>query len=316
MKPSQDPCVFILGCDRSGTSLFHKLLAAHTQLHIAFEAAIPLRIKHLYVNRDVEPLIGALADDFYEFRNIDIDGLRNDIKLLERVDFADIAALMYRRLAALHGKPRWGDKCPDYSEKIPTLAMMFPEAKFIHLVRDPRAVACSLIKHNWGPSTYWQAARWWAYKVGMATVDMDILGPHRGLTVRFEDVVGDPETTLRGVCQFLDLDWQPGMIDAKTRERISSGSKSMNVLHRKSNEAIDARRADSWRQIDPRRLQHIEAVCRHLMPVYQYDCLFENPVPPTGPEVFGYKVYNRIIAVRKEMRKRADGMVVPKYRVR
>jgi hypothetical protein len=316
VKPSHDPCVFILGCDRSGTSLFQKLLAAHSQLHIAFEAAIPLRIRHLYATRDVEAVIRALIDDFSEFKNIDVDGLHHDVQMLERVEFPDIAALMYRRLATLHGKHRWGDKSPDYAENIPSLALMFPEARYIHLVRDPRAVASSLVRHNWGPSTYWQAARMWAYKVEMATIDMQILGPHRGLTIRFEDVVGDPETTLRGVCQFLDLDWESGMIDAKTREKITSGSKSMNVLHRKSNMAIDAQRAESWRGISPRRLQHIEAVCRHLMPLYQYDCIFENPVPPTGPEVFGYKLYNRLVSIRKLMRQRIDGMIPPKYVVR
>ena len=312
-RPSHDPCVFILGCDRSGTSLLHRLMSAHSQLHIIFEEAVALRLRHLYATRDLEALTRALLEDFSSFRNIDFDGLRDDVRMLGTVDFADVVALLHRRVAALHGKPLWGEKAPIFCRHILPLAMMFPRSRFIQIVRDPRAVAMSLVRHISGPGTYWHAAREWAYSVGLATVDFRTLGLHRGLTIRFEDLVRDPETTIRGICQFLDLDPEPGMIEPESRKKLDLGSKSMNRLHQKSGKEIDVQRAISWSGLRPRQLQHIEAVCQDLMRFYQYDPVFEDPVSPTRCEEFGYKVVRRIVSYRKLMSLRSLGFKPLRY---
>jgi hypothetical protein len=312
-RPSHDPCVFIVGFDRSGTSLLHRLMCAHSQLHIIFEAAAILRIRHLYATHDLEALIRALLEDFASFRAIDFDGLRSDVRMLGAVDFADVVALLYRRVAALHGKPLWGEKDPAFCRHVLPLATMFPRSRFIQIVRDPRAVAMSLVRHISGPGTCWHAAREWAYSVGLAAVDLGTLGPHRGLTIRYEDLVRDPETTLGGICQFLDLDPEPGMIRPVNRRKLDLGSTSMSRLHQKSGEEIDARRATSWDGIRSRQLQHIEAVCQDLMRLYQYDPVLEDPASPTLWEEFGYKVMNRIMRYRKSMSSRIAGLRPLRY---
>jgi hypothetical protein len=63
----------------------------------------------------------------------------------------------------------------------------------------------------------------------------------------------------------------------------------------------------------PLQLQHIEAVCRDLMRVYQYDLVLEDPVSPTLWEQFRYKVTNRIMRCRKSMSSHIAGLTPVRY---
>jgi hypothetical protein len=311
-RPCHDPCVFVLGCDRSGTTLVQKMLTSHSQLHITYEAAYSSMIRHLHRPNNFEPALQAIAG-FPQFHGIDLNGLRDDIQAHKAVHFADLTALLCRRVAAFHGKSRWGDKTPAYTRHILSLAMMFPASRFIHVVRDPRAVATSWIPTNWGPNTFWHAGRTWADAVGLATVDMELLEPWRCCTIRFEDVVREPEQTLRGVCDFLDLAWDPEMLNTKTRERVELPSKQDEILHRKTQKTLDPDRVDSWRPLDPRKLRHLEAVCWDLMEIYHYEPLYDKPVPPTPFERIRYKIVNRLRSYGNRIRRISSGIRPPQY---
>ncbi len=190
--PRHDPCVFVLGCDRSGTTLVQKMLTSHPELHITYETGFSATIRHLHRPNGFEPVLHAL-EMTPQLSGVDFNGLRDEIRANNAVQFADLIALAYRRVAAHHGKSRWGDKTPAYTRHILPLAMMFPAARFIHVVRDPRAVAVSWVPTNWGPNTFWHAGRTWSDEVGLATADFALLDPWRRLTIRFEDVVRDPD---------------------------------------------------------------------------------------------------------------------------
>jgi Sulfotransferase family len=311
-RPSNDPCVFILGCDRSGTTLVQKMLTSHSQLHITYETGYSLTTKHLCRPKNLEPCLQAV-DAFLQFKGVDANGLRDDIESAGAVEFPDLTALVYRRVAALYGKARWGDKTPAYTRHVLSLAMMFPSARFIHVVRDPRAVAVSWVPTNWGPNTYWNAGRWWAREVAIATVDIGILEPWRRSTIRFEDVVREPEQTMRGVCQFLDVAWEPQVLDAAARSAAKLPSKQDEKLHQKTEKDVDPERAVSWRQVDPRRFRHLEAECRELMEYYRYELLNDKPIHPTKFEQARYKLTNRLLGYRNRLRRIASGIRPPKY---
>ena len=127
IRPCHDPCVFVLGCDRSGTTLVQKMLTSHNQLHITYEAPFSAMVRHLHRPNNFEPVLHAI-EAYPQFNGIDIDGLREDIRAHNAVHFADLTALLHRRVAAFHGKSRWGDKTPAYTRHVLSLAMMFPAA--------------------------------------------------------------------------------------------------------------------------------------------------------------------------------------------
>jgi hypothetical protein len=190
---------------------------------------------------------------------------------------------------------------------------MFPAARFIHVVRDPRAVALSWAKTNWGPNTFWHVARVWSYHVGIAMADMERLEPSRRLTIRFEDVVREPEHTLRDVCKFLDLDWEPEMLKAQKRGKVELPSRQDESLHQKTGKELDPERAEPWCRVEPKKLRHVEAVCWDLMDKYDYEHTSDRPFPPTPREEFQYKVVNRLLSYWNVVRRRVDGIRPPKY---
>jgi hypothetical protein len=95
---------------------------------------------------------------------------------------------------------------------LPELAKWFPEARFVHVIRDGRNVALSYLERPWGPSSIGEAALYWRSRVGRGRAAGKALGPERYLEVRYEDVVTDPEAEVRQICEFLSLPWRPEML--------------------------------------------------------------------------------------------------------
>ena len=92
------------------------------------------------------------------------------------------------------------------------LGRLFPEARFVHVVRDGRDVAVSYRSVAWGPTTVEDAAMRWRRSVLRGRRDGERLGPDRYREVRYEDLVTDPERVLRELCAFLDLEWDDGVL--------------------------------------------------------------------------------------------------------
>ncbi len=118
----------------------------------------------------------------------------------------------YRAFAAAEKKSRWGDKTPYYIEWIDEIVAVWPNAKFVELVRDGRDVALSIIPLPFGGNNVWVAGRDWANGI------REGLRAHRNhpeniLTVRYEALVSEPEGEVRRICDFLDLEFHPEMLN-------------------------------------------------------------------------------------------------------
>jgi len=106
--------------------------------------------------------------------------------------------------------PRYADKTPHYVSHLSLLAARFPEARFVHVVRDGRDVALSLLEVPWGPDTIKEAALHWRRRVleGRAAG----LPGNRYREVRYEALVADPERELRALTAWLELDYDASML--------------------------------------------------------------------------------------------------------
>ncbi len=109
---------------------------------------------------------------------------------------------MFRNLL-LHRVPkkatRWCEKRPYNVRFIPEILQYFgPEARFIHIVRDPRAVCTS--RHPANPESYWVDPDRWVQDVKMG---LDYLYHPQVLTIRYEDLISDTEAQIRMICDFL-----------------------------------------------------------------------------------------------------------------
>jgi hypothetical protein len=222
---------FIVGCDRSGTTLLRLILDA------GGDVAIPTESMILVDMAAVRSRYGALETD-EQFDRLAAAVWRHpkvrEWRLQERPparagrtgEAAYRAALEapFQAYARMHDAPGWGDKTPYYVGHIGELRRVFPEARIVNVVRDGRDVALSLLRVPFGPGNVWAAAHQWRSAIDAGDRAADELGDDL-LTVRYEDLAGQPESVVQRVCAFLEIGYDPAMlaIDDVPAERLATG---------------------------------------------------------------------------------------------
>jgi LPS sulfotransferase NodH len=244
---------FIVGCDRSGTTVLRLILDRGS------DAAIPTESMFLVDMARTRERYGALDTDA-EFDRLTADVWRHP-KVREWLlaegpperdgrtgDAAYRAAMAapFEAYARMHGKAEWGDKTPYYVRHIDELRRVFPEARIVNLVRDGRDVALSLLRVPFGPGNVWGAAHMWRDAVDAGDRAAEELGDDM-LTIRYEDLVADPASVVPEVCSFLEIRYEPAMlaIEESPAGRIASGQERWFTEIRRG---IGARSVGRWRR--------------------------------------------------------------------
>ncbi len=172
--------------------------------------------------------------------------------------------------AARHGAAQWRcwiDHTPENFREVATLMRMFPQLRFIHVVRDGRAAAASVLPLDWGPNDIIRAARWWTTEVALGLA-MEATHPDRVMRVRYEDLTTDPETLLRAAAGFTGLAYDPRMLkaDGFVLPGYTQGQ------HQLVGSAFDAGRNDGWKSaLGPRQVEMFEATAGDLMDLLGYE---------------------------------------------
>lgn len=219
-RESDGPPVFIVGCGRSGTTLLRLMLDTHGSLAIPGESHFipPLyRARRRYASDGTLNVV-QLAEDIMRtphFRLWDIpkQKVRERVNSLQSPTFSGVVESVFRAYADHHGKTRWGDKTPIYVRSIPLLVNLYPQARFVHLIRDGRDVALSYLSVPWGPATVREAAYKWRRDTTAGMRFGRNLGPERYLEVRYEDLVADPRSSLQAICDFVDIEYSEDLLE-------------------------------------------------------------------------------------------------------
>jgi hypothetical protein len=215
----QEVFPFLVGCDRSGTTLLKEMLNSHPDLAVPPESEfVPVLTRNraryeteggFNVRLFVEDL-----DRYGKFERWPLTRDEVEQALIQAGPMSTPEAMrsLYSYFASRVNKPRYGDKTPYYVCSIPQIAAAYPESRFVHIVRDGRNVALSLIEMPWAPSTVMKSAIWWRHRVRTGRRDGSALGWDRYMEVLYEELVAHPEQTLRSVCDFLDLEYSTQML--------------------------------------------------------------------------------------------------------
>jgi len=226
----RNPYVFIVGCPRSGTSMLERMVNAHPQIAIIHETHWIARFfrKRTGLTRQgiVTPKLVRRLSEYHRFRYLRVDrqDLLDLVAISEPMTYGAFVSRIFDMYGKHEGKPLVGDKTTgDYIRHIPLLHSLWPEARFIHLIRDGRDVCLSML--NWpkadraaGRWDIWAAdpvattALWWAWHVRSGIEGgRSIEGPgcHE---VRFESLVERPREEARALCAFLDVPFQDAML--------------------------------------------------------------------------------------------------------
>ncbi len=216
--------LFIFGCYRSGTSLLRLILNSHPKIFVPEETVfIP------YIGANLEKY-GCLAQRRNLMRLLQdiLQILRKKSKwetvpdsqkilnfLTEDPDYAEVIRAVILAMAEgdISSLKYWGDKTPRYINSLQYLNFLYPNAKFINIVRDGRDVAASVKKEPfWGGRTPLMVAEEWNYRVLNGLLGELSLGPERFFTLQYEKLVSAPEDTLKDVVNFLDIEFDEKML--------------------------------------------------------------------------------------------------------
>ncbi len=209
-----------VGSGRSGTTLFRNIFDAHPELAMSHEAHFiaPMAKRRTAYEPASGFAIEAFVADLYanpNFRRLELDEavVREALGADRPLTTADAIRSVMASYADRESKPLYGDKTPGYVIHLELLGTVFPEAKFVHIIRDGRDVALAYVdRDEWGPSSVADAAHNWKSRVGRGRKAGTRLGPERYREVRYEDMVEDPEAMTQQLCAFLGLEFDPAML--------------------------------------------------------------------------------------------------------
>jgi hypothetical protein len=172
------------------------------------------------------------------------------------------------------------DHTPTNVRHIQQLRNLFPTAKFIHMIRDGRAVAASLMKVIWGPSNIRDASNYWLKQLAFGLAAESSLGSDWIQRVRYEDLVTHPEQVLPTLCGFLGIDFHHRMCEADGFDVPEYTKKD----HRLVGQPLDTNRAEHWqRTLTTRQVEICESIMCDMLPLLGYSPLFKGSARAPSP---------------------------------
>jgi len=270
--------IFIGGCDRSGTTMLRLMLIQSPELHMPGETAfLPVMQdqaeeygdfsephQRWFFVRDLQKFQATTRNSAFEVFEISPQEAEAEIASNAPTDYPGAAAAVYSAMARKKGKTRWGDKTPTNVMHMEYLSRAYPYAKFVHIIRDPRDVTASIRKAGW-MHNYRTAAATWKLRVETGQRVGAQLGNNVYREIRYEALVEKPEEELRALCEWLDLEYSPAMIDFH-KNSMKSMPKQYESLFEKAKRPADASRVYAWKRGMPRKnIADVESVAGSLM---------------------------------------------------
>ncbi|MEJ8566339.1 sulfotransferase family protein [Elongatibacter sediminis] len=207
--PDRSP-IFIVGCGRSGTTLLRQILSSHPRIHLTHEAFFYAYEQYTPKALSSRQWLERYFDTFsFRWLGLKADELREAVpEDLPRDQIHEVFRTIMKRCAARHGKVRYGEKSPLDSKNIERILKDFPDAKLLYIARDPRAIVVSFTRMPWGSNSLLLSG------IGCAG-QHEAVAPHlnRIHTLTLEELIADPESTLRGVLDHIGEPWDDAVLD-------------------------------------------------------------------------------------------------------
>jgi len=217
---------FIIGTGRCGTTMLAGILNAHSKICVPHELQLIFeyggngpRLYELFLSKqqgawnadDFARKIEELCPhDFKKYFNYHDFFFRQEYPIR---DLSRLLSDLYREIAASRGKMFFLEQTPWYGQGIEILKGLFPDAKFIHMIRDGRDVALSFSRTPWWHDSPPENLERWQREITKISGDAELfLQKNQYLEVRYEDFVRDPEKALRDIVDFLGVPFEREML--------------------------------------------------------------------------------------------------------
>lgn len=231
-----------------------------------------------------------------------IDPSRPGLDAIEPTYRATIEWLI-RAYAAAHGRSGahvWVDHQPGHLLHLWKLLQHFPDAKVVHIIRDGRAVAASLLPLDWGPNEIYAAARFWQNRVALGYAAASFLTPEQLCHLRYEDLLRNPEGEMRRLAAFLGIDYHPSLCES-TGLQVPTFTKSQHAL---VGQPPKTDRITAWqRSLSKRQIEIFERLNAGFLQQLGYE-LVSTP----GSRKFGW--WEKAILIFKDQVKKARNRIL------
>lgn len=287
--PAPNPkLLHVCGYPSSGTTLLRAILNSHPDVCLKNEIPLLMRaLENSPREMDVKTTLGVLErlkkqDIYKNFNNL--DAFKLELEELASIDNPEVFTLeqIYARCLDEDSFVYYGNKTPQYTELMPALLNVFPQTKIIMITRDIRDVALSY-RNKWGKDMFLCAQKWQTRHMFGANV-IDQLPEGQGYILRYEDILLNPDETISKVCDFLNIDYIPQMLQYDRFDKDPGKSKSpMN------SRSIDAKKLNGWDgKLSSNEVQRIEEISFDAMKRFGYKPAFAK----VGKKIDALSIYS------------------------
>jgi len=256
--------LFVMGTQRSGTTLLTRILSAHKEIYVQNEVEIP----YVFDGENAPSnLITKLKAELLLNHKINID------EFMQK------------------GCKVWGLKDPQLTEHISVLENFLPRSKFIIIVRDGRGVTNSYMDNKWGLGTnaYTGAIRW-KKEVKQQLAFMKVM-PENFFFIRFEDMVNDLQTSAKSLCEFLGVPFDKDMLNYNKKESYYKIQKENMHTFNKPDKALTSK----WQtNLSTHEINVIENIAGELLLELGY-AKIGAPIKLSSFQKTYYKIHQTII---------------------
>lgn len=254
------PFFFIIGRSRSGTTMLRSMFDAHPNVIIPFESfhIFLLRRRYRSVKDWSKDRLMAFYTDLFSSNwkfhawQLDKDKLKEDLLKCEgKNDYETICKVVHCNYCSVFEKEEIqiiGDKTPKNAVKLDIISNMFPDAKYIHIIRDYRDQLYSMLQVNFLDSIIPEILYQWKFSARMA-FRYEKRHPDKMISIRYEDLVNDPVNGFSELCAFLGLNFHESCLHYYEKEneiKAQINNEKFNIVQPRLFNPIDNSRVNSW----------------------------------------------------------------------
>ena len=262
--------IFVGGCERSGTTFLGALLGAAPGAVTVPESSFRYAGLRAADAGAAAPEALARMLGHAKYRNWRVAGEADPVAPTT-ASHRDLVETLVRRYARSREEPDpavWVDHTPRNTRYALRIAGDFPDARFLHIVRDGRGVAASVMPLVWGPNTIRGAAEYWTARLAYGLALEGSALAARTMRVRYEDLLAAPEPTLRRLCEFCELEFRPEMLAGGRFDLPASTQRQ----HRLVGQPPLPSRATAWEgDLSDREVEIFEAHAGEMLAMMGYD---------------------------------------------
>ena len=267
--------ILITGADRSGTTLLYALLASHSNISMVRRTNLwrwfygsygdlsdPVNLDRCLATMMRYPRLRALGLDPEEIR---------DAFALRDSTYGQLFSVMHEQQAARRDRGRWGDKSLHTEHYAQEIFSELPEARVLHMVRDPRDRYASIARRydDRGKGVGAAMGRWLA-SVRAGRRNVQRFGDDRYRLVRYETLASSPGITMSSICDFIGVPYEPAMLEMRGVEDALSDAGNSSFEPLGSGE-ISTRSIGRFRATLPARtIASVQVLSGRWMAVHDY----------------------------------------------